>query len=819
MNSFLDVTLRVNESLKHGSTVVVTAPPGAGKSTLLPLSVLDGLNPSGKIIMLEPRRLAARQVAHRMAFLRGEPVGETVGYRIRFENKVSARTRIEVITEGILSRMLLEDPALDGVSVVIFDEFHERSLTSDESLAMTLESQRLIRPDLRIIVMSATIDTASICEALGAGQVCGSGRSFPVDIVYSEKDTDAFSCVEDVARTVLRAHRQYEGDILAFLPGEAEIRRCASLLDGQLGSTSVCPLYGMLPFEQQTRAIAPSKEGERKVVLATSIAETSLTIEGVRVVIDSGLYRTQVYDPANGQSHLETVPVSRDMAEQRAGRAGRVAQGTCIRLYRESTALRMRECRTPEILEADLLPLALDLAVWGSEDIPWLTPPPSWKLSQCRQVLKGLGALDGTGSITATGRRMASYPCHPRLARMLDSVAGSPVDAALAADLAAIVEDRDPLSTEEYGTDMDKRVSMLREARRKGNPGRWQRTIKASEQYRRLVHAAEDNSDPDWYDEGRILSLAYPERVGKLSKDGCGRFSLASGDAVFVKDNDEMAVSEWIVAVSANVAGGTDGRVFLSARIRQEDVIPMCKVQDKLAWNSKEGCIIAAREWRLGHLLADSRPVSDYPRDRVVSTICEAARKQGSSMLDFSDSVGNLQRRVAAVAVWHPELGLPDISTNAVLERAEEWLPLYIGKASTVAELKKIDLEQALWGLLDYDQQQYVERLAPSHITVPTGSRIRLEYRQGAEAPVLRVRLQECFGLVDTPRVDNGIRPVLMELLSPGYKPVQLTQDLASFWNGTYFEVRKELRRRYPKHSWPDNPLEAVAVRGVKKSF
>lgn len=812
----MEIAGKVNEALPDSPVMLVTAPPGAGKSTVLPLTILSSID-GGKVLMLEPRRLAARQVAQRMAFLLGEEVGETVGYRIRFENRISSRTRVEVITEGILTRMLLDDPTLDGVSVLIFDEFHERSLASDEALALARESQRLIRPDLRIVIMSATIDAQT--TGLDAPLIESRGKSYPVDIRYSDSDTEPRGCAEDVARAVLKAHRQTEGDILAFLPGESEIRRCAELLGGQLDGTRVYPLYGMLPFEQQNKAIAPSAGGERKVVLATSIAETSLTIEGVRTVVDSGLYRTQIYNPQNGQSHLETLPVSRDMAAQRAGRAGRVAPGVCIRLYRESTWRSMKESRVPEILEADLLPLALDMAVWGAKDaagLPWITPPPAWRFSQARSVLQSLGALDADGAITKTGIRMAKYPCHPRLSRMLDSAAEDNVQGGIAADLAAIIEDRDPLSSSEAGADIDLRVSALREARIKGNQ-RWSRTIRAAEQYRRMIGVPEDNSEADWFIEGKLLASAFPERVGRIDPEGCGHYTLASGDKVFIDREDGMSVNDWIVAVSANVARCTDGRVFLAARVNRGDLQEMASVTDRIAWNQKEGCVTAAREWRMGNLLLDSKALPEVPSGRMETVICEAVRKQGTSILDFSEAVGNLQRRVAAVSSWHPELELPDLSTASVLEHAPEWLPPYIGKATTVAEMKKIDVEQALWALLTYEQQQTVERLAPSHIAVPTGSRIRVEYRQGADAPVLRVRLQECFGLLDTPRVDDGKRPVLMELLSPGFKPVQLTQDLASFWAGTYFEVRKELRRRYPKHSWPDNPLEAPAVRGVRR--
>lgn len=799
----LGLSGELNALLKERGSVVVTAAPGAGKSTILPLTILEGLD-EGKVLMLEPRRLAARQVAERMAWLIGEKVGETVGYRVRFESHVSARTRVEVITEGILSRLMLEDPSLEGVKVLIFDEFHERSLASDEALALARQAQDILRPDMKIVIMSATIDTDAICKAMDAPLLASEGRNYPVDLRYADKDTDPRGCAEDVARAVLRAHRQEEGDILAFLPGESEIRRCAALLEGELDGTAICPLYGMLPFEEQNRAIAPSKPGERKVVLATSIAETSLTIEGVRIVVDSGLYRTQVYDPQNGQSHLETVLVSADMATQRAGRAGRLAPGTCWKLYREQTARSMKTTRTPEILEADLVPLALDLAVWGETELPWLTPPPDWKMAQARAVLEGLDAVDAEGRITPTGRRIAAYPCHPRLAKMLDIASGNSTLAALAADLAAIIEDRDPLSAE--SADIDLRISALREARRHDSKDRrWARTMRAAEQYRRLARATEDNTEASWEDEGRLLCAAYPERIAKAGGDAL--YTLASGERVQLDREDPLTASDWLVAVSANVQQGAVGRIFLAARVNKSVLMQNARVADKIAWDPRENAAVARREWRIGGLLIDSRPSSDVPRERIVEVICDAARKYGTSMFDFSDAVLNLQRRVACVASWHPELELPDISTSASLESASEWLPLWIGKASTASELGKIDLAQALWGRLSYEQQQAVERLAPSHFTLPKGRTVKVEYRQGADAPIVRARLQDCFGLTETPRVDGGRLPVLMELLSPGFKPVQLTSDLASFWSGTYFEVRKELRRRYPKHAWPEDPL------------
>ena len=920
----MEIADAVNAALADSPRLVVTAPPGAGKSTALPLTILFGgispapptaINPfstllpqspgagrsadadfaslkrqapvlEGKILLLEPRRLAARQIAERMAALLGEPVGRTVGYRIRFESRVSDATRIEVLTEGILTRMLVDDPALEGVGVVIFDEFHERSLQSDVALALTREAQQLLRPDLRILLMSATIDTDALCAALDAPLLQSAGRMFPVEVRHTPEEATAEDVAERVAHWVRVALREHEGDILAFLPGEGEIRRCAELLsgvgdspiksanDGGLipGSTrnlpaTLFPLYGLLPPEQQRAAIAPSPAGSRKVVLATPIAETSLTIEGVRVVVDGGFCRRLVFDPQNALSRLETVRISRDMADQRSGRAGRVAPGVCYRLWSPATEARMAPTRTPEILEADLANTVLDAAAWGEshlERLAWLTPPPAAHVAQAAQLLGLLGAIDADGRITPHGRKLSALPCHPRIGQMLLRAGDSPVvlrlaqeppandEVALAAEIAALLEEKDPLAAAENDASLTTRLDALHRA---GRSGRWSRIAQIAEQYRTLAskkavfeatpgknnrggldigqkrgHVAGDSPIKSANDEkgrvgmtanpyavGALLAQAYPERVAKARPEGRGHFQLATGELAALSPEDPLSACEWLAVASVSVRPGREGRIFLAAPVDPEDLPELIRTRDRVAWDSKAGAAVAQRERRIGGLLVDAKTLSEGVREQLTQAICEAVQKEGTAMLDFSDEVGNLQRRVAAVAAWHPELGLPDLSTDAVLKSAPAWLPPFVGRATTVAELKKIDLCAALWTLLDYSQQQAVERLAPTYIEVPTGSRIRVEYRQGAEAPVLRVRLQECFGLTDTPRVDGGKRPVLMELLSPGYKPVQLTSDLRSFWTNTYFEVRKELRRRYPKHAWPDDPLEAEAVRGVRR--
>lgn len=805
-----EVAADVIRSLAATPRIIVTAPPGAGKSTLLPLLLLQAM-PEGKILMLEPRRIAARQIAERMASMIGEAVGKTVGYRMRFETKVSATTRIEVLTEGIMTRMLVDDPTLDGVGMVIFDEFHERSLTSDTALVLVRESQQIIRPDLLMVIMSATIDASALCQALDAPLIESQGRMHEVTIHHLE-EADQRNCADITASAIKKAHREEQGDILAFLPGKGEIMRCCELLGESLGSTHIYPLYGLLSSEEQRKAIMPSRPGERKVVLATPIAETSLTIEGVKTVIDSGLCKTLVYDPRNGMSHLETVRISLDMAKQRSGRAGRTTDGTCYRLWSKATELRMDDCRQPEIEQADLSSTLLDIAAWGEDDImdmPWLTPPPSSHAMQARQLLTNLGALDHDGHITPHGRKLALLPCHPRIAQMLIMAADNKTKA-LAADIAALLEEKDIL-TDDSDADINTRIELLRNARRKKQTGRWKRIADIAEQYRRLAKMQEDNTPPAHYATGCLIASAYPERVAQQTEDE--KYKLASGDIVTLSDDDALKTCP-LLAV-ASVAS----RIFLASPLKKEDIEHMSTWQDNISWDSKQGRAIAISQQRLGSLILATRPIqTPDSQTAITEAICQAAMKEGLSMFDFNDDVLRMQRRIAAVAAWHPDLSLPDISTPPLLSRAAEWLPLYIGKATTTAELKKINLCSVIWGLLSYDQQVTIDRMAPTHIQVPTGSRIRINYRTGAESPILSVRLQECFGLTATPTVDEGRRPVLMELLSPGFKPVQLTQDLASFWQTTYFEVRKELRRRYPKHYWPENPLEAEAVRGVKKN-
>ena len=882
------IAVGVNEALHTNSSLVVTAPPGAGKSTLLPLTILSSLGEGEKILMLEPRRLAARQIAERMAQMLGEQVGETIGYRVRFESRVSKRTRIEVLTEGILTRMIVDDATLDGVSVVIFDEFHERSINSDLALALTRQAQQIIRPDLKVVIMSATIDTSNICAALQAPLIESEGRMFPVELHYADEDTDPRDIAAAAASTTIEAYKKYEGDILVFLPGQAEIEHCYELLSKSQHFTAspsqpintsthqhlttstsqpttttphhltIHPLYGNLSPEDQRRAIAPSAPGERKIVIATPIAETSITIEGVRVVIDAGLCRQVVFDARTGLSHLETVRISMDMATQRMGRAGRVAEGVCYRLWTKASEHLMAEQRKPEIEEADLAPMLLDTAAFGESDaeaLPWLTMPPRAGVFKAKELLTALGAIDENGNITSIGKRMATLPCHPRIARMIlattnlttstpQGVHLSPLgfcrlpeqevhqqhlttstshhtNTSLACDIAALLEEKDPLS-ESGGTDLTLRLSALRTARRKKQLGRWQRIAKIAAEYRRMAHTDEDNRDPAQTEVGLLVAYAYPERIAH-STNSIGGYRLASGANVQLDAADQQSAHSWLAVASLYSATGTTGRVFLAAPIAPDDLEKeFVKEVDNIAWDTKQGCVVMQREQRIGKLILSQKPIHDADKEHLKGIVCEAMKKDGLTMMAWSEkAVEQVQRRVAQVAAWHPEMALPDVSTEHLLSTAADWLPFYLeegGRVKTsVQELRKLNLAEIIWNILPYEAQLEVDRLAPTHIEVPTGSHIRIDYRSGAEAPVLSVRLQECFGMERTPCVDDGRQPLLMELLSPGFKPVQLTQDLASFWQGTYFEVRKELRRRYPKHYWPENPLEAEAVRGVKR--
>ncbi|MFA9389729.1 MAG: ATP-dependent helicase HrpB [Prolixibacteraceae bacterium] len=799
------------------NTLLVNAPPGAGKSTLIPIALLnEPWLEQQKIIMLEPRRIAARTIAERMAFLLGEEVGETVGYRIRFENRISPKTRIEVVTEGILTRMLHTDNALDGVALVLFDEFHERSIHADVALALCREAQQVLRPDLRIVVMSATLNLPELSELLQCKVVECSGRQYPVEIKYSG-GSDERLLPELTAQTVLKAMKEQQGDVLVFLPGEGEIRKCENLLKQENGSFQLHPLYGQLPQGQQRAAILPDRNGRRKVILATSIAETSLTIEGVTVVVDCGFARTSRFDPRSGLSRLETIQISKDSADQRAGRAGRLGPGTCYRMWSKATHDQLADHRVPEILETDLADLVLDLAQWGIMDaaqLTWLTPPPKGALSQASELLHQLDALEN-GKITVHGKALHRLPCHPRIAHLLLKAKGAE-QLSLATDLAAVLEERDPLPRE-AGIDINLRIEALRIQRKEGRMGKkFKRIEKVAESYRKLMACEQSNATVDPYQTGLLLVYAYPERIAHARVGNNAQFQLSNGSIAMAGHRDDLANEAWLAVAHLNAREGM-GKIFLAAPLDPTDLAPMVKRSELITWDTRKGGLIAVAELRIGNIVLQSKPLPSPDEKHRVKAISEAIQKEGELLLTFTDEVTQWQNRVLSLRKWRPGEAWPDVSTTALLMSNYEWLSPYLNNIRKPEDLKKINLAEVLHYQLKAEQQKALERLAPSRIQVPSGSAIRIDYQSNGATPILAVRLQEVFGLSDTPLINEGKTAMVLHLLSPGFKPVQITSDLRSFWNTTYFEVKKELKRRYPKHAWPDDPWKEEAVRGVKR--
>ncbi len=807
---------------------VLEAPPGAGKTTLVPLALLDAPWLAGKsILMLEPRRLATRAAAQRMASLRNEEVGGTVGYRVRLESQVSARTRIEVITEGILTRRLQSDPDLQGVGVVIFDEFHERSLNADLGLALAREVQAALRPDLRIIVMSATLDGAAVSRLLGNAPVIrAEGRVFPVQTRFLDKPA-ADDVAEAVAVAVRRALVDTSGDILAFLPGEGEIRRTVAKLEERIipPGTTLHPLFGALPKGEQEAAIRPAPAGRRKVVLATSIAETSLTIEGVTVVIDGGLSRLPRFDPATGMGKLVTVRVSRAAADQRRGRAGRLAPGTCYRLWTEAEDRALLPYHPPEIAVADLAPLALDLAAWGADPaaLAWLDPPPAAAFAEARRLLGDLGALDAQGRITPHGQAMAQIGLHPRLAHMV--IAGEEHGhRALACDLAALLAERDIIRMRpSFGpgahsdVDLRTRLDILR--RDGDGPGNTDRNavraVRAfAQDLRRQLNVRGTAGTSEA--AGILAALAYPDRIGQR-RGPRGQFRLSNGRGALVPETDALAGQDFIA--TAQLDGGTqDARVYLAAPVSLSDleeifaerIAPRAFVE----WDAREGVVKARRQRRLGALVLEDKPLPNPDKADMAAAVLGAIRAEGLDRLPWSDEQRQWQARVALLRTRAPD-DWPDVSDVALLASLDDWLPDFLNNVTRRDDFARIALSAALAALLPWEQQRKLDELAPTHWTVPSGSHLRIDYT--TTPPSLPVKLQEMFGERETPTVANGKVPLTLHLLSPAGRPVQVTQDLAGFWARSYAEVRKDLRGRYPRHPWPDDPLSAPPTARAKR--
>ena len=812
-----DILSDVQNQLSKAATLIVHAPPGAGKSTLLPLALLDGYWLEGKkIIMLEPRRLAARSIAMRMAELLGEKAGETIGYRIRFETKVSEQTKIEVVTEGILIRMLHSDNSLEGIAMVIFDEFHERSIHADVALALCRESQQVLRPDLRILIMSATLNVAQLTEKLKAPIIESVGRQYPVEIKF-QGGQDFQMMPELTARTVIQAAKDHEGDVLVFFPGQGEIMKCEEILKKSLRGFAIHPLYGQLPYGKQYAAIMPNREGKRKVVLATSIAETSLTIEGVKIVVDTGFGRIQKWDPKSGLSRLETVGISRDSADQRTGRAGRLSPGVCYRMWSKATDHQLQEHRSPEILEADLASLVLDLAQWGVMDasqLTWLTPPPKGHWISASDTLHQLEALED-GRITEHGKRMHQLPCHPRLAHML-LMAEEDDLLELAADIAALLEERDPLGRE-AGIDINVRIEALRKHRGEGRNGRrFDRIEKVAASYRALFNLDANNDPFDPFETGLLLTHAYPERIAFARPGNNAQFQLSNGRLAMAGHRDDLAHESWLAIANLDARDGM-GKIFMASQLNPKDLAPRVKEAKIVTWDTEDGGLIATKDLRIGSIVLKSTLLPDPDPKHLQEAIAKAIQKEGATLLDWDEDAAQWQNRILSLRKWRPADDWPDVSLDSLLLTNRDWLAPYLADIKKPLDLRKINLSQVLQQHLSFEKQNQLAHLAPTHCEVPSGSKIKIMYRSDGESPVLAVRLQELFGMANTPTINEGRNSMLIHLLSPGYKPVQVTSDLKNFWNETYFEIRKELKRRYPKHAWPDDPWKAEAVTGIKR--
>jgi ATP-dependent helicase HrpB len=806
----------IRASLVTNPNLVLEAPPGAGKTTQVPLALLDTpWRKDGKIILLEPRRLAARGAAHRLAQHLGEAVGETVGYRVRLDRKIGPKTRIECVTTGLFLRQLQGDPSLAGVAAILFDEFHERSVDADLALAFALEAQASLRPDLRLVVMSATLDGAAIARLLpGAKRLTSEGRAYPVATHHLGDDGKTW-IEKRMAGAIRAAFAETKGDILAFLPGLAEIRRTEREL-GTLAGAVILPLHGDLPMAEQDRAIRADAQGRRKVVLSTSIAESSLTIAGIACVVDSGLRRVARFDPATGMTRLMTTKVSLANAEQRRGRAGRLGPGTCYRLWSANSERALTQQPVPEILEVDLAPLALELAAWGIEDVGGLAlldPPPAGALAQARELLRELGALDAANRITPHGKAMAELGMHPRLAHMLIAAKARGLGA-LACDIAAILSERDLIGDGVRSADLGERLVLLEAGA--GDRGVRERIKQSARDWRRQIDVVADEARPRQA-AGSIVALAYPDRLAQ-QRGGRGQYRLASGRGAALNEGDPLAREEWL-AVATLDAGATQAKIYLAAPITlaeiEEDFAELIETRESVSWNARLEAVEAKRERRLLGLVLEEKPLQKPDAEQARIAMLAGIRAMGLGALPFSDAAQNLRARVAFLRAALPDENWPDWSEATLLASLEDWLGPHLDGVMRRAHLAKLDLHAALIDALDWKQRQALDKLAPTHLEVPSGSRVPLDYSDPAR-PVLAVRLQEMFGATETPRVAGGRVAILLHLLSPARRPVQVTQDLGSFWRGSYKAVKADLKGQYPKHYWPDDPLVAEPTARAK---
>lgn len=855
----LEILGELKERLAGSVCIILQAPPGAGKSTILPLELMhEPWLGNKKIIMLEPRRLAAKSVATRMSQLLLERHGgslasqgawaDEVGYRVRFESKVSPRNRIEVVTEGILTRMIQTDNALEDYGMVVFDEFHERSLNADLALALTLQAQQLLRPDLKILIMSATLDGEKISQQLNNAPIITSqGKQYPIEHRYIIPDAHK-PLVPQMASAIKKAFHemstQREGvppsgvrgpnaDILAFLPGAGEINRVFDLLSDENLDVELFKLYGDLNFQQQQKALLPNPNGKQKIILSTSIAETSLTIEGIKAVVDCGLSRVPRFDPRSGMTKLDTIKVSKDSADQRAGRAGRLGPGVCYRLWAEFQTNQLQPTRKPEILEADLAPLMLELLTWGVTDVSelkWIDAPPKGAVASALVLLEELDAV-ANGKITSKGKQMAELPTHPRLAHMLLlAKEKGDVTLNLACDVAALLEERDPASNE-VGADLGLRVEMLQRFRnndRVGDRNSLERIDRLAFSWRKWFNLTpgpspkergarfELTSQQIHNYTGLLIASAYPERIAKQQKRGGQLYKLSNGRQMKVDAKDALLHFEWLAVAQADL-GLSEGKIFLAAPLDMQDLKDLERTVDVLRWDADKEMVVALKETRVGGLVLKSNPTSLPVQEKINAIIFTQIQQNGLKWCGWNEELEQLQARILSLKCWRPQEQWPDVSEENLLNSLEKWLSPFLINIYKKTDLLKLDWYSILKSILSWEQQTALDKLATTRIEVPSGSHIKIQYHVDGRVPELPVRLQELFGLEDTPSVNDGKVRLMIHLLSPAYRPVQVTQDLKSFWNGAYHEVRKELRSRYPKHSWPEDPWTAEAVRGARK--
>nr|WP_253933688.1 ATP-dependent helicase HrpB [Enterobacter bugandensis] len=792
-------------ALQHAPQVLLNAPTGAGKSTWLPLQILKEGKVAGKIILLEPRRLAARNVAQRLAELLNEKPGETVGYRMRAETCVGPSTRLEVVTEGILTRMLQNDPELNGVGLVILDEFHERSLQADLALALLLDVQQGLRDDLRLLIMSATLDNERLRQALPDAPVISSeGRAFPVERRYQPLPAhQRFD--EAVAIATADLLRQAPGSLLLFLPGVGEIQRVQERLTARVGSdVLLCPLYGALSLTEQRKAILPAPAGQRKVVLATNIAETSLTIEGIRLVVDSAQERVASFDPRTGLTKLLTQRISQASMVQRAGRAGRLEPGICLHLTSAEQAERAAQQSTPEILQSDLSGLVMDLLLWGCPDpeqLTWLNPPPVVNLAAARSLLTQLGALEGE-RLTARGQKMAALGNDPRLAAMLVAAQGED-EIATAAKLAAILEEPPRGGSSYLGQAFSR------------NQGNWQQ--RAQQLCKRLNCRG---GSPDGDKIASLLALAFPDRIARR-RGLDGRYQLANGMGAMLDSDDALTRHEWLIApLLLQGSQSPDARILQAIAVDIDALTRTCpqmlQQSDIVEWDDAQGTLKAFRRSQIGKLILGTKPLAKPSEEELHQAMLNGIREKGLNVLNWTPEAEQYRIRLHCAAKWLPEYGWPAVDDETLLATLEQWLLPQMSGVHSLRALKALDVKTALQNLLDWSLRQRLDSELPGHYTVPTGSRIAIRYHED-NPPALAVRMQEMFGEATTPSIAEGRVPLVLELLSPAHRPLQITRDLGAFWAGSYREVQKEMKGRYPKHVWPDDPANTAPTRRTKK--